>query len=408
MSDDLPALGAARLAPVVRAALGDPDALVLSWSQEPMGWAAINPSTKALHRLAGQARTGSGQVHSWVVVLKIVGDVDFSGHPLDRGYLHDPADWNYWRREALAFESGLLTDWPGPLRPVTCLGVENLDDRQAWIWLEAVDGARPRAAWTLTEYGAVAYDLGSFAAQATTATPDPSLYPWLAQRWPRGWLRSIRTVGLDHALEHDGCWTSPLLPGTLPANTQQRLRSIMDDAEPILEALESLPVTLAHHDPNLANMFRRPDAGTTVIDWGFLGLAPVGVDLGLFIAGNLARMPDSAPAAERDALATNAYLRGLRDHGWSGDETSVRFARAASAALVTLAYYGLQASLLCPEYEPWLGEDAATWPADLAATQQVSVEEAMLQWAASLQYLLDLGLTARTRAGSLTLGHEPT
>jgi hypothetical protein len=75
----------------------------------------------------------------WVVVLKIVGDVDFTGHPLDQDYMHNPEDWNYWQREALAFESGLLGKWPGPMRPVRTLGVEHVDDSHAWIWLGAVE-----------------------------------------------------------------------------------------------------------------------------------------------------------------------------------------------------------------------------------------------------------------------------
>ncbi len=391
------ALDAGRLTGAVRRAIGDPAAVVVAWAYERVAWAAINPSTVALYRVSGTARAGPGRDVPWIVVLKIVGDVDFTGHPLDQDYMHNAEDWNYWQREALAFESGLLDESPGPLRPVRTLGVEHVDDSHTWIWLQAVEGARPRTPWTPQEFVDAAYHLGGFAAQWAPRPPSRVEHPWLAERWPRGWLRSIRAIGLDHALEHDDCWTNPLLAWILPQDPQARLRSLIADADQLLDVLESLPVTLAHHDPQQSNMFRTAADETTVIDWGFCGLAAVGVDLGLFVAGNLNNWAvDPSRAKEHDAASTAAYLRGLGDFGWEGDQTSVLFSRAAAGALVVGSWCGLQASLLCDHNGPDLGDEARKWPYHLATKQQISVEAAMTGWATTFAYILDLGDAARS------------
>jgi len=132
----------------------------VSWDVVSLGWAAVNPATLGLYRLTGLAKVGSRDDVDWAVVLKVVGDVDLAGSPLDVGYLHDPQDLNYWKREAVAFESGLLDGWPGPLVPVRCLGVDNTEPGVSWIWLEAHGGAQIRDAWTLEEQAVLAYDLG--------------------------------------------------------------------------------------------------------------------------------------------------------------------------------------------------------------------------------------------------------
>jgi hypothetical protein len=60
---------------------------------------------------------------------------------IDR-YAHEPEGISYWKREALAFSSGLL-GWPGPLVPVHHYGVEEVSKGQPRIWLEARGRRRP-------------------------------------------------------------------------------------------------------------------------------------------------------------------------------------------------------------------------------------------------------------------------
>lgn len=137
-------LTAAELAPIVRRAVGDSQAWPLTWEFDTLDWTG-NPATVALIRLTGMAQTKEGRKVSWIVVLKVVADTDMSGDPLIDQYTHEPQGLNYWKREALAFSSGLLTGWSGPLVPVRCYGVTEESEDQVWMWLEARDGARPHA-----------------------------------------------------------------------------------------------------------------------------------------------------------------------------------------------------------------------------------------------------------------------
>jgi hypothetical protein len=93
----------------------------LTWEFDGLDWTG-NPATVGLFRLAGIARTSGGEEVPWIVVLKVVADVDLTGDPLIDRYTHEPEGINYWNREALAFSSGLLIGWPGPLVPAHWFG----------------------------------------------------------------------------------------------------------------------------------------------------------------------------------------------------------------------------------------------------------------------------------------------
>ena len=88
--------------------------------------------------------------------------------------------------------------------------------------------------------------------------------------------------------------------------------------------------------------------------------------------------------------ATEAYLRGLRGHGWAGSTDGVLFARAASAAVVTGTLLAAQASWLCPEMLPVIGDDMSTWPQSAAQQQHTDVATVMAGWAATFNFVLDL------------------
>ena len=66
----------------------------------------------------------------------------------------------YWRREALAYQSGMLADLPDFVRAPGCYGVSEQADG-AWIWLEnIVEAAGPT--WTLEHFQQAARHLGRF------------------------------------------------------------------------------------------------------------------------------------------------------------------------------------------------------------------------------------------------------
>ena len=121
------------------------------------------------------------------------------------------------------------------------------------------------------------------------------------------------------------------------------------------------------------------------------GLAPVGTDLGVHLGLNLVNgAVDPRRAEDHDRSATEAYLRGLREHGWAGSSDGVLFARAASAAVVTGTLLAAQASWLCPEMLPMIGDDMSTWPQSAAQQQHTDVATVMAGWAATFNFVLDL------------------
>jgi hypothetical protein len=392
-------LTAAELAPVVKKALRDDHAWPLTWEFDALDWTG-NPATVGLFRLAGIARTSGGGEVPWTVVLKVVADVDLTGDPLVDRYTHEPEGINYWKREALAFNSGLLIDWPGPLVPVHCYGVEEVSKSQAWIWLEAREGAGPHALWTIEQLASAAYDFGALAAQWRSKLPDVRQYPWLAQRWLRGWVALVRTYAVDHFLEHDGCGNGSAVEPFLDGGTRRRIAELISDSDDLLTGFDSLPVTLAHHDPQWGNLFAAaPDespARTVAIDWGFFGLAPIGSDLGLHIGQNIMSWGiDQRRAAEHDQASTAAYISGLQDYGWNGDVDSVTFARATAAALNAGTWLAMEVSWLCPDMAERFGSDNAAWPTRIAAKQGISTTTVVERWASGFNYVLDLANEAR-------------
>jgi len=71
----------------------------------------------------------------------------------------DVAHRNYWKREWLAFDSGLLADLPPGVAAPRSLATTQPRDDECWIWMEAARG-RTAEAIRLDEYPAIAEALG--------------------------------------------------------------------------------------------------------------------------------------------------------------------------------------------------------------------------------------------------------
>ena len=390
----IPVLSAEQLAPVVRRALDASDASPLEWTCEPLDVELINPITAGLYRVVGTAQAGAGAARPWRVILKVIQRPDLTGTPVESGYAELPEDWNYWRREVLAYRSELPDRFMWPLRPVRCWGTDDIDDTTAWLWLEELDATPDRPHWSLAELAASANDWGAFSAQGLAMVDDVEPLPWAAHRWLRGWVATCRVLGSEHAVTHDGCWDHPLVRDRLPASARASYAGLMGAAGSLLDRLDTLPRTVAHHDTHWNNLFREtgPEGRRTVaIDWSFFGTAAIGEDLGHHIALNLflgAVAPGDAEA--HDATATEAYLAGLRAYGWHGDDEDVRFAANTTAALQMLSFAACHIAWLCPEFD-----EVERWPEEMAEKQSSDVDAVMDAWCETFRFLLTLGERAR-------------
>lgn len=404
VADRVESLTADELAPVVARATGVADAWPTRWSSGSLTKELVNPVTLGLFRVEGEADLPGQSRIPWTVVLKVVSDVSFGGSELEVGYSHEPQDWNYWNREVQVYRSGFLDHLPGPLTAVRCWGCTEVAADESWLWLEALEGARPRRRWSLDELAASAYDLGAFSAQGMDRVEEIESYDWAARRWLRGWVSSSRGFGAGHAAKHDGCWQHRLLRDVLPPSTRDRYLALMSASARLITVVESFRRTVSHHDAQWSNLFR-PDAGdsrtgTIAIDWSFLGSAPVGQELGTHLSGNICnRAIDPYEAAAHDASASDAFLQGLRDFGWSGDDRQVLLTRAVVVALQMSTFFAAHLAWLCDQAgdEPE-DEQSPSWPEAIAQREGITVDEALGAWVAGFNYVLDLGDEAVARA----------
>jgi hypothetical protein len=403
MDDVLGAVTEDELTSVVCELIGDVRARLRAWTSERVAWAAENPGTLGICRVRGTADVGTEQ-RPFSLVVKAVVDADVPGLPAT-GYMHEPQDWNYWKREPLAFGSGLLDDYHGPIVPVRCVGVLDRGDL-AVMWLEELHDPRGSEPWSLQQHLLAARHIARFNGDHVHNLPSTTTYPWLCRRFTHGWLATLSEAGVAMVCESEHAWQHPALRGAFPRSLGPRVADLLADARQLLAIGDPLPVALTHHDAHRDNFFRQSEGAdkTRLLDWGFLGLAPVGEDLGHQVGINLFHQyigVDDAGQYER--VATDAYLTGLREAQVDPDPKRVQTYARAVAALQMVAF--------AAGHVAWLEQDDdgdretpeadRSWPAAWAAERGIDTDQLMRNWAAMFGWLLDLGDQARRDAESL-------
>jgi Phosphotransferase enzyme family len=285
----------------------------------------IDPSLR-LHSVTGGVYRVRGEGFSIVVkVVRHGEDHDPSAMWLAGA---EPSHRNYWKREWLAFSSGMLDTLPGELRaPRTLLTTEPGAD-ECWIWMEDVEG-RPGPEWELDDYDSVAFDLAT--TQAAYAC-GRSLLPtddWLAHNWLRGWVDALapRIATIDD----DSLWRDERQAAM--AALRPRLRDLWAQREQLLAIVEAAPQTVVHCDLWPSNLIAADDGTTVAVDWSQVGVGALAQDLDQLTLDPV--WMQVLPDASLDDLETHVvtgYLSGLRTSGVDADETELRRWYAAAAA----------------------------------------------------------------------------
>ena len=290
-----------------------------------------------------------------------------------------PEHWNYWLREAAAYQSEALAALPAGLAAPTCYGVTEHDDA-VWIWLEyiPIDHA---STWSEADIGHVAFDLGRFngAYLAHALLPTDS---WVS----RGWLRNYVNAYAAYIEQLPDLQAHPLVGRAVAPHLLPQLLRLADERERLLQLLDGLPQVFCHLDAWRGNLFIRPtphnDARLVAVDWAFAGIGAIGQELAPILFTQR-RMPT---IAER---AVHQYVAGLRAVGWQGDEQIIQLSSAIAAALVYgVAMVGMFIGNLLDEHAH----------ADLAAGFGVAVEQLPPRGTAWVEFGLHYAELARGAA----------
>jgi hypothetical protein len=278
------------------------------------------------HNAGNQATGGIWRVEGPAgrAVLKLAnagGDAGAAWATSERG-----DHWNAWRREPLAYRSGLAQAAFGDagLGAPRLLELVELGPGALALWLEEVEGL-PGPRWSVDRLAGAAGRLGR--AQAGWAGRELP-YAWLSRRWLRQYVAS-------KPIREPVAWDHPLAVAAWPAELRAGLRRLWERRGELLGQAEALPRTLCHLDVWPMNLIARggPDDEIVLLDWSFVGDGAVGEDVANLIADSVAdALIDPALLPEIDREVTAAYLAGLRAGGWRGGDAVVRRAIEVTGA----------------------------------------------------------------------------
>jgi Phosphotransferase enzyme family len=242
----------------------------------------------------------------------------------------DPTRWNYWAREALAYKSGLADVFaPAGMTGPRCIGIGVDVARDDAVIALAFEAGTPGDQWTIVQYADAAHALGRAQAPYLCGEPLPA-QPWLSDRF-------LRTYSAEKPvdwslLDDDAAWMQPLVRDCFPAELRAAVGALHANADRLYDIAERLPRTLCHLDFWSKNLIRRHDGSHVLLDWAFVGLGAPGEDIGNLIPDAcFDHFITSDRLPELDTAVFDAYVSGLAEGGWNGDERIVRLGMWASA-----------------------------------------------------------------------------
>lgn len=316
-NDPLKTIDKTMLTPLVRRALNCGTAEIMNWQSNPLYGGGRNSE---IVRFSGTARD-QNIILPWSLILKII--------RLREGE-DDPLSLRYWKREALFYQSGLLDDLPGKIRPPRCYEVIEQPSGEIWLWLEeAVDDIQGK--WSLYQYGIVARHVGEFNG-IFYENKQAFSPPWMMKNQLHAWLGNEAPILPPDVLAHP--WVARFCPNDIYIWMQE----VWADHNIWLEILERQSKTLSHLDVFRRNAFTRrspqSELETVLIDWAFVGSATPGEEIAPLVAGSINFLEfGPSQAHELDQVVFDGYLEGLRSAGWRGDPRIVRFAYAVGSVL---------------------------------------------------------------------------
>jgi hypothetical protein len=268
------------------------------------------------------------------------------GHDPDPGALWvsgaEPSHRHYWKREWLAYSSGLLGSLPGRLRAPHLYLATEPGPEAAWIWFERVEGV-PGERWPLPRYAMAARDLGTTQGAYAAGSAELPDQPWLSHGWMRDWTEA--TTQAWPLVHDDEAWRDGRLDALRPL--RGRVVETLAAMPELLAAADAAPRTVVHLDLWPTNLYATADDETVAIDWSSVGIGGLAADLDQTTLDPV--WMQVRPGADLDVLEgpiVTAYAEGLRESGLDVAESEVRRWYAAAAGARYTAMVGLQLEMV--------------------------------------------------------------
>jgi hypothetical protein len=326
----------AQLAAMVADLLHEDQVALRDVRVEPVDYDLPAITTAGRYWVSGHATTSCGCAPFRLFVKHVQ---SWSRHPffaqVPEEYRQLATDTVPWRTEALLYRSDLGDRLPEGLSLPRALGVFDLDELSAAVWLEEVP--KHEATWDVERYRRAAYLLGRLAASPQVAPlAGVGEMDWNIGVYAGGRL-AVQVVPL---LMADEPWQHPLA-AAFGDELRERLRAAARISLELAAEADTNPYLAGHGDacPNNLLAGEGPE-DIVLIDFGFWMPTPVGFDLSQLLLGEvqLGHRPAST-LAEIDRAIVPAYVEGLRAEG-CGIEESVVW---RSHALCMLVMSGLSA-----------------------------------------------------------------
>ncbi|GKU78420.1 phosphotransferase [Paenibacillus sp. L3-i20] len=300
-----------------------------------LSYDTLNFTTSGIFHLHGFASIMKERL-PWSIIVKVIKSDSAEKDQLEHH--------NYWRREALIFESKLLDELPDCIQAPKSYLVEEQQDGTIWLWMEHIVG---QYACSQHQFNFIARQLGRFNGAYLNGRELPK-QEWICREWLKSWttasqIYAPKSEAYIERLDKDNersIWTW--------------FQSFSQQLESNVSSLAKLPRVLAHQDLSQMNMLLVQDHnnkdGIVLIDWQFMSISGVGEDLGKMFG--LTMGLGIIPSHQYDALQSSlfdAYMLGLRDMGWQGDERLARYGFCLATALRSVwevpVYFSLAAQL---------------------------------------------------------------
>ena len=300
------------LRPILSQALDREANPVGPWSVTSIG-RSVGTATAGIYRIDGSASTSVG-LQPWSVVVKVLGPPRIPNREFDAGAA---------QRELEVYRSGVFASQPSRIRSPRCFAIEVWDDLH-YIWLEDLSAA-PQVPWLPEYFIQAAHHIGQFNGHwSGAALPD---WAWLSPGDLRVKYRSPMHAKVFARLSD--LQADTVVGRALPPDVVQNLHRLWQDSDKLLRKVEQTSQSLCHRDYHAKNLFPMVDTDggslTIAVDWAEVGIEYLGSDIGMLLGSAIKWLElslDEAAALVEPIF--DAYLRGLAEAGWSGNEDHVR------------------------------------------------------------------------------------